>query len=164
MPNALAAIPNRPMPTTTRGDILLVDDDPDLLKLISLRLTSAGYRVRTMRAKDATMMRIEAPKGLVVSAESHETSWTIRLAQTALKPHRFLKPERKGGRIETMLVSAAGLVWFEDPVVGDLIAAAVSYGPSSASPTPRAGIRSGSSASRPDRRRSSSPCPASTSG
>ena len=29
------------------GDILLVDDDPDLLKLISLRLTSAGYRVRT---------------------------------------------------------------------------------------------------------------------
>src|SRR5215472_13413546 len=31
----------------TTGDILLVDDDPDLLKLISLRLTSAGYRVRT---------------------------------------------------------------------------------------------------------------------
>src|SRR5213592_764597 len=29
------------------SDILLVDDDPDLLKLISLRLTSAGYRVRT---------------------------------------------------------------------------------------------------------------------
>jgi two-component system response regulator GlrR len=29
------------------GDILLVDDDPDLLKLISMRLTSAGYRVRT---------------------------------------------------------------------------------------------------------------------
>src|ERR1700757_4213973 len=29
------------------GDILLVDDDPDLLKLISLRLTSAGYKVRT---------------------------------------------------------------------------------------------------------------------
>ena len=29
------------------GDLLLVDDDPDLLKLISLRLGSAGYRVRT---------------------------------------------------------------------------------------------------------------------
>ncbi len=29
------------------GELLLVDDDPDLLKLISLRLTSAGYRVRT---------------------------------------------------------------------------------------------------------------------
>ena len=32
---------------TRSADILLVDDDPDLLKLISLRLTSAGYRVRT---------------------------------------------------------------------------------------------------------------------
>ncbi|HEX4882879.1 MAG TPA: sigma 54-interacting transcriptional regulator [Casimicrobiaceae bacterium] len=31
----------------TTSDILLVDDDPDLLRLISLRLTSAGYRVRT---------------------------------------------------------------------------------------------------------------------
>src|SRR5437016_12853404 len=29
------------------GEILLVDDDPDLLRLISLRLMSAGYRVRT---------------------------------------------------------------------------------------------------------------------
>src|SRR5438046_699720 len=29
------------------SDILLVDDDPDLLRLISLRLMSAGYRVRT---------------------------------------------------------------------------------------------------------------------
>jgi two-component system response regulator GlrR len=29
------------------SDILLVDDDPDLLRLISLRLKSAGYRVRT---------------------------------------------------------------------------------------------------------------------
>jgi hypothetical protein len=104
---------------------------------IDLAALPASYRVRTMRTKGATMMRIEAPKGLVVSAEAHETSWTIRLAPTALKPHRFLKPERKGGRIETMLVSAAGLVWFEDPVIGDMVAAAVSYGPSSASPTPR---------------------------
>ena len=31
------------------SEILLVDDDPDLLKLIGLRLTSAGYRVRTTR-------------------------------------------------------------------------------------------------------------------
>jgi two-component system response regulator GlrR len=29
------------------SDVLLVDDDPDLLQLISLRLQSAGYRVRT---------------------------------------------------------------------------------------------------------------------
>ena len=33
--------------TMRTGDILLVDDDPDLLKLISLRLASVGYNVRT---------------------------------------------------------------------------------------------------------------------
>jgi hypothetical protein len=101
-----------------------------------------GYRVRTMRGKNAAMMRIEAPKGLTVSAEAEGAHWTIRLAPTAIKPQRFVKPERKSGdgaraRIETMLAGAAGLVWFEDPVIGDMLAVAVSYGPSSASPTPR---------------------------
>ena len=33
--------------TNPSADILLVDDDPDLLKLISLRLSSAGYTVHT---------------------------------------------------------------------------------------------------------------------
>ena len=37
------------------GDILLVDDDPDLLKLISLRLTSAGYRVRTADSGESAL-------------------------------------------------------------------------------------------------------------
>ncbi len=88
------------------------------------------------------MMRIETPKGLTVSADANDAIWTIRLAPTATRPHRFLRPERttsKDGRseIDTMLSQAAGLVWFEDPVVGDQIAAAVSYAPSSASPTPR---------------------------
>ena len=37
------------------GDILLVDDDPDLLKLISLRLSSAGYRVRTADSGESAL-------------------------------------------------------------------------------------------------------------
>lgn len=102
----------------------------------------AGYRVRTMRVKNATLVRLDMPKGLTVSATMDEATWTIRLAPSALKPERFLSPTRRsaeGGRarIETMLVGAAGLVWFEDPVIGDQLAAAVSYGPASASPTPR---------------------------
>lgn len=102
----------------------------------------AGYRVRTMRAKDATLMRLEIPKGLVVSADMDESVWTLRFAPTATKPQRFLSPARRAGengraRIETMLIGATGLVWFEDPVIGDQLAVAVSYGPSSASPTPR---------------------------
>ena len=42
----------------TSGDILLVDDDPDLLKLISLRLTSAGYRVRTAESGETALAAI----------------------------------------------------------------------------------------------------------
>lgn len=102
----------------------------------------AGYRVRTMRAKDATLMRLEIPKGLIVSADMDESTWTLRFAPTGTKPQRFLTPQRRSGeggraRIETMLIGAAGLIWFEDPVIGDQIAVALSYGPSSASPTPR---------------------------
>jgi two-component system response regulator GlrR len=41
--------------TVQSGDILLVDDDPDLLKLISLRLTSAGYRVRTAESGESAL-------------------------------------------------------------------------------------------------------------
>jgi two-component system response regulator GlrR len=41
--------------TMSSGDILLVDDDPDLLKLISLRLTSAGYRVRTASSGEGAL-------------------------------------------------------------------------------------------------------------
>src|SRR3984893_17919389 len=40
------------------GDVLLVDDDPDLLKLISLRLTSAGYRVRTAESGETALAAI----------------------------------------------------------------------------------------------------------
>lgn len=102
----------------------------------------AGYRARAMRQKDATILRVETPKGLSVSAEMDETVWTIRIAPTANRPQRFLKPERKPGdggraRIETMMIGATGLVWFEDPVIGDQLAVAVAYGPSSSSPTPR---------------------------
>src|SRR5881398_2459134 len=39
-------------------DILLVDDDPDLLKLISLRLMSAGYRVRTADSGETALAAI----------------------------------------------------------------------------------------------------------
>ncbi len=49
------------------GDILLVDDDPDLLKLISLRLTSAGYRVRTAESGEAALaaIAVERPAAVV---------------------------------------------------------------------------------------------------
>ena len=48
--------------------ILLVDDDPDLLRLLSLRLTANGYRVTAVGSAEAALARlsIELPQ-LVVS-------------------------------------------------------------------------------------------------
>ena len=48
------------------GDILLVDDDPDLLKLISLRLTSAGYRVRTAESGETALAALAVVRPSVV--------------------------------------------------------------------------------------------------
>ena len=48
------------------GDLLVVDDDPDLLKLISLRLTSAGYRVRSAGSGEAALAAIAVTRPAVV--------------------------------------------------------------------------------------------------
>lgn len=47
-------------------DILLVDDDPDLLRLISLRLTSAGYRVRTADSGEDALAAIAVTRPALV--------------------------------------------------------------------------------------------------
>lgn len=111
------------------------------LKLDASRMPT-GYRARTFRAKNATLLRLETPKGLGLSARMDESTWTLKVAPTADKPERFVKADRRAGddgraRIEAMLIGASGIVWFEDPVIGDQLAAAVSYGPSTASATPR---------------------------
>src|SRR5438067_4845727 len=51
------------------SDILLVDDDPDLLKLISLRLTSAGYRVRTAESGETALGAIAVARPAVVVSD-----------------------------------------------------------------------------------------------
>ena len=48
------------------GDILLVDDDPDLLKLITLRLTSAGYRVRTADSGETALAALAVARPAAV--------------------------------------------------------------------------------------------------
>ena len=50
------------------GEILLVDDDPDLLRLISLRLTSAGYRVRTADSGETALAALAVSRpGAVIT-------------------------------------------------------------------------------------------------
>ncbi|MGV8897721.1 MAG: sigma 54-interacting transcriptional regulator [Burkholderiaceae bacterium] len=53
---------------TAHAHILLVDDDPDLLRLLSMRLSAAGYRVTAVSSAEAALERlaIELP-ALVIS-------------------------------------------------------------------------------------------------
>ena len=65
---AAAAVGASTIMATQTGDILLVDDDPDLLKLISLRLASAGYHVRTADSGEAALGALAVARpGVVIS-------------------------------------------------------------------------------------------------
>src|SRR3954465_13389276 len=48
------------------ADVLLVDDDPDLLKLITLRLSSAGYTVHTAGSGETALSTLAIPRPNVV--------------------------------------------------------------------------------------------------
>ena len=48
------------------AEILLVDDDPDLLKLIGLRLSAAGYRVRSAESGEAALAQCAVSRPAVV--------------------------------------------------------------------------------------------------
>ena len=48
------------------AEILLVDDDPDLLKLISLRLAAAGYRVKNAESGEIALAQIAVSRPAVV--------------------------------------------------------------------------------------------------
>ncbi len=99
----------------------------------------AGIQVRALRSTNASYLRIDAPDSLTVSAQAQGPTWTVRLAPSAVRPDRFLKTERrpgKGGRtrIESDVSGAAGIVWLQDPLIGEDMAAIVAYGPTASLP------------------------------
>ena len=52
--------------SAAQAEILLVDDDPDLLQLIALRLSSAGYRVSTAASSEEALGKLAARRPDVV--------------------------------------------------------------------------------------------------
>ncbi|MDX2316765.1 MAG: sigma 54-interacting transcriptional regulator [Gammaproteobacteria bacterium] len=46
----------------TSGDILLVDDDPGLLRLLSIRLNAAGYEVRAVQSGEIALEAVETQR------------------------------------------------------------------------------------------------------
>ncbi|MBB34596.1 MAG: hypothetical protein CME88_14660 [Hirschia sp.] len=102
----------------------------------------AGYKIERIADEQAVILRVEAPEGIIVSAHSEGPKWRIAFGPAGAQPERFLNPVREVSetgrqRIETPMVGAAGIVWFTDPMIGDEIAAAVSFGPTAASTTAR---------------------------
>src|SRR5215475_13658358 len=55
------------MPLPPRANILVVDDDPDLLRLMQIRLTAAGYAVSTAESAERALAQasIARPQLLV---------------------------------------------------------------------------------------------------
>ena len=47
---------------STSGDILLVDDDPGLLRLLSIRLNAAGYEVRAVQSGEVALEAVETQR------------------------------------------------------------------------------------------------------
>jgi len=52
--------------TVSKGKVLLVDDDPDVLRLLSLRLGAAGYRTVTAASGSEALARLEIERPQVV--------------------------------------------------------------------------------------------------
>ena len=131
-----------PAAVFARGNVVWVVFAANADLKIDATSLPAGYRARTFRVKNATLMRLETPKGLSVSADLGRFDVEDPHRAHRHKPERFVKADRRPGddgraRVEAMLIGAAGIIWFEDPVIGDQLAVAVSYGPTTASATPR---------------------------
>src|SRR5262245_1252212 len=54
------------MNTSTRNNILVVDDDPDLLRLIEIRLSAAGYAVTTAGSGEQALSRMSVTRPRLV--------------------------------------------------------------------------------------------------
>ena len=56
----------------SKTNILVVDDDADMLRLLSMRLTAAGYRVSAVSSYHPTIFRVGS-----IQAESDEFEWQV---------------------------------------------------------------------------------------
>lgn len=61
----VAASPAKPL----RPRVLLVDDDPDLLKLLSMRLAASGYQVMTATSAETALDRLDVERPQVVVSD-----------------------------------------------------------------------------------------------
>ena len=85
-------------------------------------------RMDMVASPDATVLRILAGPGVQASAVAQGSSWTILLGAGAAAPAPIpLKPDVGG--LSAQVAGATGVLWLNDPEVGDRIAVVTARGP-----------------------------------
>jgi len=126
-----------------RGEaIWVVFDTPAKLDLSQAPAGGPFFRsMRAVQGKDFTAVRIAAPADTIVHAIGEGPTWAI-----VLGPGQHLKPGLvKVGRpaetgpptLEAAMAGSTKVVWIDDPVVGDRIAAVTALQPSKGLPSRR---------------------------
>jgi two-component system, sensor histidine kinase and response regulator len=70
-------------PNPAKGDILIVDDTPDNLRLLSSALTDDGYKVRSVINGAMALMGAQAAPPDLIVLESKCRIWTAMRSVTA---------------------------------------------------------------------------------
>ena len=58
-----------PAPAGSRGRLLVVDDDPDMLRLLSMRLGAAGYQVTAVGSAEAALSQLDIERPQLVLSD-----------------------------------------------------------------------------------------------
>ena len=94
---------------------------------------------RAVQGPDYSAVRIDAPPDITATATAEGANWTISLAANQTQTGDAVKINRDGTSVSAGLsVAMAGstkVVWLDDPVVGDRIAAVTALGPAKGMPS-----------------------------
>ena len=97
--------------------------------------------IQAIAGKDFAAVRIAAPPDVVVTALGEGATWTVDLGPTVSRPPDLVKLSRddaaSSAALAAVLVGATHVVWLDDPVVGDRIAAVTALAPSKGLPSRR---------------------------
>ena len=73
--------------------ILIVDDDTDLLELLAIRLTAAGYKTETVQSAEAALNHLVHSAHRDLCGESHLRHAVQSPGHFGQRPHHFHQKE-----------------------------------------------------------------------
>jgi tetratricopeptide (TPR) repeat protein len=97
--------------------------------------------VRLVQGADFTALRLETPPGVPVTTKGEGGTWSITLGRATDEPPTPIKvsrdPEQASAALSAAVAGVTRVIWFDDPVVGDRIAAVPALAPSKGLPSRR---------------------------